>query len=217
MVHGNGFHGVQFITIMTPSFKSICFLVIAAWFFVSASGGGKDSPQESVRELLEAIKNIKTGDSVSGSQREKNRKYSDIALGFLDLQELSRKALGKYWSERSEKEKKEFSHLLSDLFVNVAFPNSGKFFSDLKVIYSEPKISKNQAVVPITVVHEKEGEVGIEFYLRLNSGTWKVVDVLLDGVSMRNNLRSQFYKVIAQKNYRELVRRMEKKLKESKV
>jgi len=49
------------------------------------------------------------------------------------------------------------------------------------------------------VVHEEEGEIGIEFHLMKNLGQWQVVDVDLDEVSMRNNLRSQFYKIINKK------------------
>jgi len=41
------------------------------------------------------------------------------------------------------------------------------------------------------------------------------VDVILDGVSMRNNLRSQFYKILKKNDFEELVRRMGKKLKET--
>ena len=48
--------------------------------------------------------------------------------------------------------------------------------------------------------------------LTLNEDKWQVVDVILDGVSMRNNLRSQFYKVIKKKDYNELIRKMDKKL-----
>jgi ABC-type transporter MlaC component len=66
------------------------------------------------------------------------------------------------------------------------------------------------------VVHKEEGEIGIEFHLLKNQGQWQVVDVDLDEVSMRNNLRSQFYKIINKNDYQDLVRRMEEKLKESK-
>jgi len=67
--------------------------------------------------------------------------------------------------------------------------------------------------VLLTVLHSEEGEVGLEFVLEQNSRRWMVVDVVLDGVSMRNNLRAQFYKVLKQHDYRELLRRLEKKLK----
>ena len=70
-------------------------------------------------------------------------------------------------------------------------------------------------VVPLTVVHEKEGEVDIDFRMQKASENWRVVDVILDGVSMRNNLRSQFYKILKKNDFKELVRRMQKKLKEA--
>ena len=70
-------------------------------------------------------------------------------------------------------------------------------------------------VVPLTVVHEKEGEVDIDFRMKKSADDWLVVDVILDGVSMRNNLRSQFYKILKKNDFKELVRRMQKKLKEA--
>ena len=70
-------------------------------------------------------------------------------------------------------------------------------------------------VVPLTVVHEKEGELDIVFSLKQTEADWQVVDVILDGVSMRNNLRSQFYKILKKNDFKDLVRRMEKKLKET--
>ena len=70
-------------------------------------------------------------------------------------------------------------------------------------------------VVPLTVVHKKEGEVDIDFRMKQSANNWQVVDVILDGVSMRNNLRSQFYKILKKKDFSDLVRRMEKKLKEA--
>jgi len=41
---------------------------------------------------------------------------------------------------------------------------------------------------------------------------WQVVDVDLDEISMRNNMRSQLYKVISKNNYQELVRRIKEKI-----
>ena len=63
-----------------------------------------------------------------------------------------------------------------------------------------------------TVVHEKEGEINIDFHLQKYRDQWKVVDVDLDEISMRSNMRSQLYKVISKNNYQELVRRIKKKL-----
>ena len=162
-------------------------------------------PKASVQELLGEIRQIK-------SDQPDNQKHSQSALGFLNVAEISKKALGKYWSRRSETEREKFQTLLGQLFVHVAFPSSAKFFADLDLVYGKTKEKKTVVVVPLTVVHEKEGEVDIDFHLNQPGDKWQVVDVILDGVSMRNNLRSQFYKVIKKNDFNELLRKMDKKL-----
>jgi phospholipid transport system substrate-binding protein len=137
-------------------------------------------------------------------------------LVWLNVAEISKKALGKHWAKCSDSEQKRFQVLLGELFLYVAFPSSAKFFAELNLVYGKTKEEKQRTVVPLTVVHEKEGEVDIDFRLTQTEERWLVVDVVLDGVSMRNNLRSKFYKVIAKKGFNELMRKMEKKLKASK-
>ncbi len=167
-------------------------------------------PQGSVQQLLGEIRQIKPDPSAD------NQKHSQSALSLLNVTEISKKALGKYWTKRSDTEQKKFQALLGELFVHVAFPSSAKFFAELDMVYGKTKEKKTVVVVPLTVVHEKEGEVGIDFHLTQTENQWKVVDVILDGVSMRNNLRSQFYKVIRKKGFNELLRKMDKKLTSAK-
>jgi phospholipid transport system substrate-binding protein len=166
----------------------------------------RSGPLDSVQQLLEEIRKIKSDHSAE------KQKHSHSALSLLNVTEISKKALGKYWSKLSDKEQEKFQILLGKLFVYVAFPSSAKFFAELDLEYEKTKRKKTVVVVPLTVAHEKEGEVGIDFHLTQNENKWQVVDVILDGVSMRNNLRSQFYKVIKKKNFDELIRKMNKKL-----
>ena len=167
-------------------------------------------PQVTVQKLLKKIGQIKSG--LSGQEELDNQKYSQFALSYLNVSEISKKSLKKYWEKLSDTERERFQVLLSELFVHVAFPSSAKFFAELDLVYGKTKEKKTIVVVPVTVIHDKEGEVGIDFHLNRTRNKWQVVDVILDGVSMRNNLRSQFYKVIKKKNFKELLRKMENKL-----
>jgi phospholipid transport system substrate-binding protein len=198
--------------------KRICLLVfLVLALFSSPVFAAQQSPKQCVEELLGMIQKIKKEDKLTAEQKKANRARSEKALNYLNITVISQKALGKFWPERTDQEKEQFSQVLSELFITVAFPNSGKFFSDLDWIYSDPEIDKGKALIPIQLTHKDEGEIEIDFFLQQNSSDWKVVDVHLDGVSMRNNLRSQFYKIIAKDNFGELVSRMKKKLEESKV
>jgi len=165
-----------------------------------------------VEILLNSITNLKTGKPLTPEEVKENDILSYRALALLNIREISRKALGKYWKNRTLTEQKVFIDLLSRMFIKEAFPNSGKFFSALKLIYGQPTINESKANVPLTVVHEKEGEINIDFHLQKYRDQWQVVDVDLDEISMRNNMRSQLYKVISKNNYQELVRRIKEKL-----
>ena len=185
---------------------------ILALFELSPVIAKEASPRNTVEILLSSITNLKTGKPLTPEEVKENDILSYRALALLNIREISRKALGKYWKKRTLTEQKVFIDLLSRMFIKEAFPNSGKFFSALKLIYGQPTINKSKANVPLTVVHEKEGEINIDFHLQKYHDQWQVVDVDLDEISMRNNMRSQLYKVISKNNYQELVRRIKEKL-----
>ena len=198
--------------------KIIAFYTLFVLFFttfLSWAGSEQKSPEASVKTLLNEIKQIVEGNGLSDAKKAANKKHSDIAVSILEIQEISQKALGKYWKKQSAEQKDQFQKLLGDLFVHVAFPSSAKFFASLDLMYGKSQSKKGMTVIPITVIHEKEGEVDISFKMKQFAKDWLVVDVILDGVSMRNNLRSQFYKILKKNDFNELIRRMKKKLKEA--
>ncbi len=204
-------HSMKLTRFWLPVLIALTLLTVPAW-----SMGDSLSPLETVKTLLNTIKKIENGDKLTDKQQTANKKNSEKAVTILDVELVSQKTLGKYWKKRTEKEQGKFVTILGELFEWVAFPNSAKFFSELKLEYGKTIEKKGLATVPLKVIHKEEGEVQIDFVLRKNSNRWRVVDVVLDGVSMRSNLRTQFYKVLKKKNYPELVRRMLKKLEEAK-
>ena len=172
-----------------------------------------EPPEATVGNLLKTIQKIKTSVDVSAEQKKNNLELSKFSLNFLDISEISKKTLGRHWKKRSPKEQREFAALLGQLFKKVAFPGSSKFFSELKITYEKNLVKDGLATTTILVRHQKEGEIEIDFVMHEVSGKWKVIEVILDGVSMRNSLRSQFYKIISTTGYSDLVQRMNKKLK----
>jgi len=197
--------------------NTIYILALTSFFFAFTGNLTAETlpPEKAVKDLLDKIKHIKNGDDLTPDQAKNNNILSGQAINLLNIPFVGTKTLGKYWKKRSAEEQKAFLELLKGLFIHVAFANSAKFFKELELNFGETKISGKKAIVPLVVVHEDEGEVSIDFILAQNSDDWLVVDVILDEISMRNNLKSQFYKIIKKESYQELARRMEKKLKEA--
>lgn len=187
--------------------KILSSVLVLVLIFPGLLWAENKDPQSSVELLLGEIRQIKSGET---------GKHSQLALSMLNVAEISKKALGKHWAKRSVPEQEKFQTLLGELFVYVAFPSSAKFFAELELVYGKTKEKKNKVVVPLTVVHEKEGEVGIDFHLIRTRDKWQVVDVVLDGASMRNNLRNKFYKTITKKGFDALILTMKKKLEAKK-
>ena len=172
-----------------------------------------DDPRAAVQQLIQSIQRMHHQKPLTAEQRQANEQISRQAVAHLNVRQVSRKTLGKHWKQRSKEEQDRFVQILGDLFRYVAFANSSKFFGAMDLTYSPTRMAGKQAKVLLTVLHPDEGEVGLEFVLEQDSRRWQVVDVVLDEVSMRNNLRTQFYKLLKQHDYPELLRRLERKLK----
>jgi phospholipid transport system substrate-binding protein len=175
-----------------------------------------ESPQQLVQRLVQTISSIKPGvnGSLSETDRTKNAAATQVANTILDVPEVSKWALGKYWQEHTPAEQQEFVQLLEQLFAKVAYPKSAEFFGDLTVAIAGERISGQGAVVKTTVKHPKEGLIAIDYRLTQSNGSWRVRDIILDDVSLATNLRSQFHKIITENSYAELLRRMREKLTE---
>ena len=63
--------------------------------------------------------------------------------------------------------------LLSELFIYVAFPNSAKFFGELKINYGPGQLEESRATVPLQVHHQLEGNISLDFVLWQNQDRWR--------------------------------------------
>ena len=187
-------------------------LTVTAWP-VHASA---DTPEAVVQELLETIQKIKKEAALSPEEVDRNHRQMDRAIAHFDVTEVSRKALGKHWDKQTPQDQNAFVDRLSELLKYVAFPNSSKFFRDLDIGYKTGAQEGASATVVVTVHHLEEGQIILEFLMNSASGRWRAVDVILDGISMRNNLRTQFTQVLKKKPFAELMRTMEKRIHKAK-
>ena len=196
-----------------PLLKALIFIIFSNYLLPSKVFSEESSPEMTVRNLLDTIQMIKTNTDFSSKQERVNRRLSSLAITFLDIEEISRKTLGKYWKKQSLNEQKKFVILLSKLFEKIAFPKSSQFFSELEIVYQSISLREGVATLPMLVTHKDEGEVEIDFVMHKSEEKWKVIEVILDGLSMRNNLRFKFQQIISQDNFANLILRMNKKLK----
>jgi phospholipid transport system substrate-binding protein len=196
--------------------KVLCSVLMVGALISIPFPSWAQTPTETVKKLVESVRSYKKETSaLSAQERAANAQAQKVAGETLAVQDLAKNILGSQWEKIGAPEQKNFTNLLMELFQKIAYPKSAEFFGDLQIAYIGERVTGNEAVVETEVSHPKEGQVGIEYKLRKTpQGKWVIEDVLLDGVSMATNVRTQVQQVIAKESYQGLVKRMREKLAE---
>jgi phospholipid transport system substrate-binding protein len=187
----------------------MCLCLIAVWGVCGATDKDPGDPEATVRSLLSAVRVLsETKDAKAEAQA-----VSEIS-GTFDVVGLSQACLRKTWDTLTAAERKNFVSLFREVLEKVAYPKSAKFFKDTEVEVEEVTREDGKAEVLTLVVHPEEGEVEVAYCLAILDGTWLIEDILLDGVSLRLDIRSQAQKILREESYDELKRRLREKLNE---
>jgi len=180
-----------------------------------------DSPMQVLKKANQKIEKILDQKMGKGADAEKKRddKLKKVVDGFLDFDALAQKSLGKHWKERTDEEKAEFKKIFKEL-IQKNYLKQIHEKADYDVVYDDEEIDESQAVVNTTVKAKnkkgEEAETSLVYKLKKKKGKWLVVDIITDEVSLVQNYKSQFAKIIKKDGYSVLVEKIQKKLEEKK-
>ena len=139
-----------------------------------------------------------------GKRREAIRR---VAAPVFDWREMTSRTLGQHWQARSEAERTEFVQIFSDL-VNRAYITQLERYSGEAIRYISERIEGDLGGVSTRFVTKQGREIPVDYRVISRDGRWRVYDVVVQGVSLVSNYRSQFDKVIRSSSYPELVKRI---------
>ena len=133
-----------------------------------------------------------------------------------DFPEMARRSLGSHWQKRSPHEQQEFVGVFTELIEN-SYMNNIEAYNGEKIIFGAERQERDYAEVETKVANKKGEEISVVYKLRHAGSDWKIYDVVIENISLVNNYRSQFNRVIAQSSYDELFRKMKDKQFEAAV
>ena len=110
-----------------------------------------------------------------------------------DFRKMSQSALGQFWRKATDVQKEaltnEFRQLLVRTYASALLGYSGQQIQYLPVQYRQ---GDNRVMVPTRIASGGAPPIPVNYRLTLNDETWMVYDVIIDGVSLITNYRSQF-------------------------
>jgi phospholipid transport system substrate-binding protein len=187
----------------------VCLLLLFGVVAVqpAVAGGATDAMKNTIDEVLRIIQDKEL--KQPGKADERRQRLEQIVGDRFDYQEMSRRSLGAPWNTLSDKDKEEFVALFRTLLTN-SYADKIESYSGDGVQYLSERTEKDYAEVRTKVLTGKV-EIPLDYRL-LNKGVeWRVYDVVVDGVSLVNNYRGQFSKILRTSTFADLVDQLRKK------
>ena len=188
----------------------ISSLVVLAVMLGSASAWA--SVTDEVKGTVDQVVSIVSDADLKKPQNETKRRAalkSTISRIF-DYGEMAKRSLGVHWKGRSSSQQKEFVALFATLLEN-SYANKIESYENEKILYEKEIIDGDFAEVKSRVVTAKRDEYSLDYRLLKKGSRWMVYDVVIEGVSLVSNYRSQFNKIIVNQGYGELVKKLKTK------
>lgn len=194
-------------------FKHYVLFVVAGIFLASnACAGVTDQVKKTVDDVVKIVsdKDLKKNDL---KRRQLLKKSISVIF---DYNEMAKRSMGKHWNQRSAAEKKQFTELFASLLES-SYAGKIESYNNEKIVYLKETQDGDYAELKSKVVTAKRDEYALDYRMLNQHGTWMVYDVVIEGVSLVSNYRSQFNKIIMSDGYPALVKKLQTKTDELKA
>ena len=181
-----------------------------ACFPLSADAG---EPTDQVKETVDAVVKILSDKELKKPEKEKERraKIRQTVDRRFDFEEMAKRSLSSHWKDQTLAEKKEFVALYADLLENRYIRGIERYENE-KFVYYDERVDGDYAMVKTKIVDKKGLSTPVEYRIQKKKDRWEVYDIVIEGVSLVNNYRTQFAQIIRSSSYNDLVKRLREKV-----
>jgi len=170
------------------------------------------APTDQVREYTDQVRKVLDDPSLKqpDKRRERREAVRKVAVEIFDVAETARRALGPHWQSRTDAERTEFIQMFADLLERTYIAKIDLYGGE-QVRYVAESIDGDRAIVRAKIITKKGTEVPIDARMLHRAGRWLIYDIAVENISLINNYRVQFDRIIRTSSYEELVRRLRKR------
>jgi phospholipid transport system substrate-binding protein len=171
-------------------------VVLACLALAVGRAGAEDGPKQVVENTANAVLAVLNKKEMP--LEEKRTKVEEIVYQHVDFETLSRLVLARNWKRFDEQQwadfKKEFKRHLSVTYGN----NISDYKNETVAILGDREEARGDSTVHTKIVRSSGGQdILVDYRLRKRDNEWKIIDVIVEGVSMVANFRSQFQSIMS--------------------
>jgi phospholipid transport system substrate-binding protein len=173
------------------------------------------APTEQLKTQVDRVLKLLEDSTLKAPDKAKERRTAvrKVADDIFDFGETAKRSLGRHWAARTPQEREEFVKLFGDLLER-SYISKIELYGGEKIQYLGDKIEGDTAAVQSKLLTKAGGEVPIEYRMLKKGERWLVYDVVIEGVSLVANYRTQFNKIIQTSSFEDLVKKMKTRQEE---
>jgi phospholipid transport system substrate-binding protein len=189
-----------------------CSVVVALLVGRDATAG---APTDQLRAQVDKVLKLLDDPALKAADKAKERRAAvrKVADDIFDFGETAKRSLGRHWAARTPEEREEFVKLFGDLLER-SYISTIALYGGEKIQYVSDRIEGDTAAVQSKLLTKTGSEVPIEYRMLRKSDRWLVYDVVIEGVSLVANYRTQFNKIIQTSSFQDLVKKMKTRQEE---
>jgi len=191
-----------------PPASVLLFLAAVLLLLPSFSALGQ-GPMEDLQGAVARTVQILTRSDLDTKETQDERRalLQQAIRPLFYFSEMARRALGAHWSERTTREREEFTDLFTRLLEH-SYLGKIESFRGGNIRYVKETVKSPFAEVK-TLVDTAAGEtVSVDYRMLRDGDRWRIYDVLIDGVSILRNCRAQFGTMLRYYSFQSLIERL---------
>jgi phospholipid transport system substrate-binding protein len=187
------------------------FLTIA----MMLCGSGRLSAGEPTEEIRSAINQgveILNGSNFRAKKEraEVINRLRKVVYPLFDFKEMAKRSLASHWRQLDPQQQNKFVSVFTEL-LETTYADKIDLYEGQKVTYTGEVLESDYATVNTKVVGKKGDTFSANYKLHRVDGKWKIYDVVVENISVINNYRSQFNRVMGNSSFEELLKIMQEK------
>jgi len=191
--------------------RSLAAAVAALALAVSASAapsGGETDARSFVQSTIDQVLAILRNGQMPLEQ--KKTEVESIAYQRFDFELISRLVLARNWDKFSAQQKSDFIDAFKK-HLSSTYRDTLNNFKDetIEIVSSRPE--QNGDVTVMTLVKGATGDTKVDYRLRKSDSGWRGIDVIIEGVSLVQNFRSQAQEIVSAEGPDGLIQKLRNK------
>jgi phospholipid transport system substrate-binding protein len=177
-----------------------CIIALASFAHAGDASGASQTPRVVMEKVIHDALAVLRDQSLSAEQ--KREKVQQIALDNLNAEVMGRLSLGRYYRGLTDAQKADYQKEFKQLVINTYGHTTDDYTDEDVKITSDRQEQDGDATVETHITGTKDGKAGtdiatVDYRLRSQDGSWKVIDFTIDGASIVSNYRSQFADIMS--------------------